>query len=215
MNRVVSARKYQKKQSVFLGMFVLLLGLHATASVTGAQGTTAFTFQGNLEYEGSPANGNFDFQFILFDGPDPFIATQIGPAVNVIDVVVEGGLFFVVLDFGPGIFNGDMRFLQILVRKSGVIAAPTPLFPLHKLNPVPYATFAVNSNELDGLDSTDFLRRTAGCEICIGHADNNGSSPERQQCFDLGSNGRNNSNFLAFPSDVDENDRLWAWIQCP
>ncbi len=32
--------------------------------------STAFTYQGNLTSSGSPASGNFDFEFRLFDAAD-------------------------------------------------------------------------------------------------------------------------------------------------
>lgn len=194
-------------------LVLFLAMLPVTAQMAAAQGTTAFTYQGLLKLNGKLATGNFDFVFTLYDGPDPVFDTQIGVESKPDEVVIDG-IFTVELDYGPGMFNGDELWMETCVREAGTTQM-TCLDPLHQLNPVPYATFAINSTELDGLDSTDFLRRTAGCDICIGHADNSGSAPDRQQCFDLSSDGRNNSNRLEFPNDVDENDRLWIWMECP
>lgn len=198
---------------VFKVSVIFLIVLNFTVATASAQGTTAFNFQGQLKVGGSLANGNFDFLFNLFDGSNPFTSNQMG-IDQALNVPVEDGIFIVELDFGPGIFDGTELWLQIVVQEVGdpnLVA----LSPLQQITPVPYATHAVNSSELDGLDSTDFLRRTAGCDICVGHADSEGSSPDREQCFDLSSDGRNNSNFLQFPSDVDENDRVWIWMECP
>ena len=51
-------------------MFVLpallaLCALHSALSTAEAQGT-AFTYQGQLQNNGSPANGNYDFEFSLY-----------------------------------------------------------------------------------------------------------------------------------------------------
>lgn len=205
MQRIAAKRAYT---SLFLA---LLLFLAATA--VSAQGTTAFNFQGQLKFQTKPANESFDFEFTLFDGPDVFLDNFIGRDL-VENVEVKNGLFSVILDFGPGIFDGTSLWLQMCVRKVGETSL-TCLDPLQQIVPVPYATFSVNSSELDGLDSTSFLRKDTGCKICIGHADNNGSSPTQERCFDLSSNGRSSSNRLQFSGDVDENDRLWLWMECP
>ena len=38
---------------------------------------TAFTYQGRLQDGGAPANGPYDFRFMLFDGPAA--GSQVGP----------------------------------------------------------------------------------------------------------------------------------------
>ncbi len=197
-----------KTSCIVLGLLCL------SAAGAEAQGTTAFTYQGLLKLNGVPANGNFDFEFTLYDGPDPLTADPVGNVFVALDVLVVEGIFIIEIDFGPGVFDGTPLWLETRVREAG--GGPlTSLFPLQKITAVPYSTFAVNSAELDGLDSTDFLRRTSGCEICIGHADNNGTSPTSEQCVDLSTTARDDTNFLEFPNDVDENDHLWLWLQCP
>src|ERR1035438_2976411 len=67
-----------------------------------AQGT-AFTYQGQLNDNGTPANGTYDLSFGLFNvgtGGSPVVApfTNSGVAVN-------NGQFTVVLDFGSGLFT--------------------------------------------------------------------------------------------------------------
>jgi hypothetical protein len=48
----------------------LLIALTSLAGTSGlrAQSQTAFTYQGQLTDNGSPANGLYDFTFQLFDG---------------------------------------------------------------------------------------------------------------------------------------------------
>jgi hypothetical protein len=58
-------------------------------------------------------------------------------------VAVVGGGFTTSIDFGPGAFNGDARFLEIAVRPAGSTAAFTPLTPRQGFSPVPYALRAL------------------------------------------------------------------------
>jgi len=83
--------------------------LSAPSSPKAALGTS-FTYSGYLTDGGSPADGDYDFTFELFDAEidgASIMTTTVG------DVAVEGGLFTVVLDFGSGAFDGDARWLEI------------------------------------------------------------------------------------------------------
>lgn len=200
-----------------LVLFLAMLPVTALMAVAQGSTPTTFTYQGLLKMDGKSATGTFDFLFSLYDGPEPLYANLIAEDSH-LDVEVKGGIFTVDLDFGEGIFNGAYEvWLETCVQESDT-GNMVCLRPLHRINSVPYATFANNAGNadtLDDLDSTDFLRRTAGCDICIGHADSNGSQPDREQCFDLSTDGRNNDNYLQFSGDVDRNDRLWIWMECP
>jgi microcystin-dependent protein len=133
---------------------------------------TGFTYQGLLKQNGIPANGNFDFEFNLFDDEDPFIGNLIG-SESLQNVALQGGLFTVLLDFGE-VFNGDASWLEVRVRPSGN-GPLISLFPLQPVTAVPHARFApqaeqanvavhaasadvaLNADTLDGLDSQDFV----------------------------------------------------------
>jgi hypothetical protein len=107
---------------------------------TFAQGT-AFTYQGRLTDNGAPANGSYDLTFALFNtnnGP-----VQIGPTLTNSAVALSNGLFTAALDFGPGSFPGDDRWLEIGVRTNGAGAFIT-LVPRQKLTASPYAMTAGN-----------------------------------------------------------------------
>jgi hypothetical protein len=100
---------------------------------------TGFTYRGRLLSAGSAADGSYDFRFTLFD--ELTAGGQVGGAMTVLSQTVSGGLFAVILDFGPDAFQGDARYLQIEVRPAG---NPTYslLDPRQPITPVPYALFA-------------------------------------------------------------------------
>lgn len=111
---------------------------------------TAFTYQGRLMDGGSPATGEYDFQFILYDALSD--GTQAGSTVIKDDVTVTDGLFTVQLDFGAGVFTGEARWLGIAVKCSGE-AGYTTLDPRQALTATPYALYATSApwNGLTGV----------------------------------------------------------------
>src|SRR5436190_4513542 len=84
-----------------------------TASAAAAQGT-AFTYQGKLTEAGSPANGNYDLEFALFDASTGGV--QQGQRETRNPVTASAGVFTVTLDFGANVFSGAARYLEIGVR---------------------------------------------------------------------------------------------------
>jgi hypothetical protein len=101
---------------------------------------TAFTYQGRLNEGGQPANGSYDLGFAVFDavsGP-----SQIGGVLTNAATPVSNGLFTVCLDFGPGVFTGEARWLEIGVRTNGSLADFATLTPRQPLTPSPYALYA-------------------------------------------------------------------------
>lgn len=124
----------------------LLLGIGVTANAAhssdpGAIGTLAattraFTYQGRLTSSGTPANGTYDFTFILYDASVG--GSQAGPIVTRNDVPVTHGLFTVTLDFGD-VFNSTQYYLDISVRPGASTGSYTPLTPRQPLTATPYA----------------------------------------------------------------------------
>src|ERR1700678_831128 len=98
-----------------LVLFLLTMMLLSTLSNLQAQGT-AFTYQGRLELGGTPANGSYDFQFIVYDNNPG--GSQQGPVLTNAATAVSNGLFTVTLDFGQ-VFPGANRWLDISVRTNG------------------------------------------------------------------------------------------------
>jgi len=119
---------------------VLVLGLVAwQGKVTNAEPMgTAWTYQGRLMDANDTADGFYDFQFKLFDGPNTLTAEQMGTTININDLDVIDGYFTVELDYGRIVFNGDARWLQIAVRPGGSAGSFTTLVPRQKITPVPY-----------------------------------------------------------------------------
>jgi hypothetical protein len=105
-----------------------------------AQGT-AFNYQGHLSDGINAATGIYDLRFAIFDGSTNGNAAA-GPITqNAVDV--RSGLFSVTLDFGPAVFTGSNRWLEISVRTNGD-SIFTTLLPRQPLLPTPYAITAAN-----------------------------------------------------------------------
>jgi hypothetical protein len=126
---------------------------------------TGFTYQGRLEDNGRSANGDYDFEFMLFD--DPSAGAQVGATITLDNVTVDDGLFSVKLDFGTNAFGGGGRWLQIGVRPGSSTGAYTPLTPRQELSPAPYAMAMPNVYTDEGTNFVGVGRdfRISGNEV--------------------------------------------------
>jgi hypothetical protein len=168
--------------SVFSGFFgsALLLILLSAAGIVGARSadvprdqtrpesasaatplTSTFTYQGQLKNGGSAVTGSCSMAFRLYD--DPSTGNLIGGPITP-TVPVTNGLFTVGLNFGSNAFDGNGRWLDIQVDCGGDFTALTPRQPL---TTVPYASFANNTNQLNGQDSSAFMN-TSGDQTIGG-----------------------------------------------
>jgi hypothetical protein len=154
-----------QRASLFLLAAVLFLA--ATLNVS-AQGT-AISYQGRLNASGAPANTNFDFRFAVFNAPTN--GSMVSIWLTNYDVPVSNGLFSVILDFGPGVFNGTSNgsndWLDIAVRPTGTTSF-TPLVPRQPILPVPYALFATSASNLLGTLQATQLVGTALSSLISG-----------------------------------------------
>lgn len=116
---------------LFFAIAILAVGAYSQ--------TTEITYQGQLQSSSSPANGSFDFEFVLYDGS----GSQIGPVLPRNGVLVANGIFSVSLDFGAG-FTGATRFLEIRVRQAGGGAFNT-LSPRQSVTSSPYSIKSLNA----------------------------------------------------------------------
>jgi hypothetical protein len=139
------------KKTLALTILALALICGGTASAQ----TTSFTYQGNLNTSGTPANGNHDFEFALFDALAA--GTQLGSTLTRTNVAVADGIFAVTLDFGTQ-FPGANRFLEIRVRTSGG-GAFTPLAPRQQVTSSPYS---INAAQLGGVAASAYVTTTGG-----------------------------------------------------
>ncbi len=147
----------------FRSLFAIII-LALSVNTLTAQSTT-FSYQGNMNSGGTPANGNHDFEFALFDSLAG--GSQLGSTLTKTNVAVANGVFAVSLDFGAQ-FPGANRFLEIRVRQSGG-AGFTTLAPRQAVDSSPYsikslnaenaanAANATNASQLGGIAANQYV----------------------------------------------------------
>ena len=147
------------KRVLWFGMIAVAVFVHTAVGQPYEMGT-AFTYQGQLTDDGSPGDGQYDFEFKLCD--DPVAACTLA-STTAEDHQVDEGLFTVEIDFGTDVFNGQARWLEMGVRPGASVDPYTTLSPRQELTPSPYALRA--SNGVGGLDA---LHVDAGDNVGIG-----------------------------------------------
>lgn len=139
----------------------LARGSVATPSALG----TSFTYQGQLTTNGAPSEGNYDFQFILYDAP---VGGSQVPTTAILareNVPVRGGQFTVPLDFGP-VFGTGPRFLDIAVRPQGT-GGYTPLTPRQEITSVPYAQYALAAGVATNAQNADMATNAQNAQNAV------------------------------------------------
>jgi len=137
----------------------------AAAESAKAPVGTGFTYQGHLEFDGSPADGDYDFEFALYD--QAITGTQIGFTITLDNISINEGFFSVELDFGTGAFGGGERWLQINVRPGSSAGVYTFLSPRQEITPAPYALALPNVYTDEGANFVGIGRnfRISGNEV--------------------------------------------------
>lgn len=124
---------------------ICLLGVLSAMSLAGAGAASpvgsTFTYQGALEESGTAAAGDYDMRFALYDASSG--GAQVATTLTLSSVTVDDGLFEVSLDFGPGAFDAEARWLAIQVAPSG--GAYTALEPRQLVSPAPQALYAAHA----------------------------------------------------------------------
>ena len=140
---------------------VVILGLAASV-VAPAQvpAGTGFDYQGSLSTMGSPASGDFDFRFDLFD--DATAGSMVAPTFFADDVMVADGLFTVLVDFGA-VFFIDALWVEVGVREGGSTGPYTTLSPRQQVTPTPFALRAT-----EGVGGSDALNVSSTGNVGIG-----------------------------------------------
>lgn len=126
-------------------IIVILFCLFVSVTPVLSQ-STGFIYQGRLNDNNLPANGNYDFEFKLFTALTG--GSQDGVTNQRLNVVVSNGTFNVLLDFGAGAFPGADRFLEISVRPTGA-GNFTTLTPRQQITPTPYALKSTSADQAD------------------------------------------------------------------
>src|ERR1700722_2448040 len=128
---------------------------------------TAFQYQGQLNNSGTAANGNFDFEFMVYSASN---GVPMSGTLTNFNVGVTNGLFMTTLDFGPGIFTGPTLWLDIGVETNGGKGTNfTTLSPLQPILPVPYAIFANSASNLVGVLPASQLSGTLPASAFTGY----------------------------------------------
>ena len=148
------------KTRIYLFLIVITWVGHLNRAA--AQGTSAFTYQGQLVTGGSPANGTYDFTFALFNN-DSTNTGQVGNIVTNFGVGVTNGLFTTSLDFGA-VFGSNANWLAIDVRTNGA-AKFTALSPLQQVTPTPYALYAPSAGAAETATTASVANSVAGTNI--------------------------------------------------
>ena len=150
---------------------LLATALLISTPISNAQAqTTAFTYQGRLSDNGTPATGTYDMQFRLFDNPNAGQGTQQGVTITNPSVQVASGVFSVQLDFGAAVFvTGASRYLEVSLRTAGSLGGYTSLAPRQQVTSAAYAvqslnatnalnaTTAANATQLGGVAASQYV----------------------------------------------------------
>jgi len=149
-------------------LIIIAAVLFLTASVFSQ--TSTFVYQGKLQDGPFAANGNYQFQFKLYDAPSS--GNQVGQTLSDINATASNGIFAVNLDFGANAFDGGPRFLEISVRQNNVGQQYTQLDPREPVASAPYAVKSLKANEaatavtannalnLGGLAASEYVQGT-------------------------------------------------------
>lgn len=103
---------------------------------------SAFTYQGQLQQNGVPADGSFDFRFSLYTSASG------GTAIDTVETdadAVSGGLVNATLDFTDVPYDGQALWIEVEVRTAGG-GTFTTLSPRQPLSAAPYALYAASGN---------------------------------------------------------------------
>ncbi len=129
-----------KSFKLFVGACLLGALLLGGARSPAWSASTAITYQGRLKVNNALADGPYDFQFSLYSADTG--GTPLGAPLAKEDLMVGDGLMAVELDFGPGAFTGEDRWLEIAVRTGASTGDYTLLTPRQRITATPNALVA-------------------------------------------------------------------------
>jgi len=155
------------------------------AAVIAAPLGTEFTYQGVLTDAGTPASGDFDFLFLLYDAD--IGGSQVGSIVYVEDLTVTDGRMTTQLDFGS-VFDGTALWLDVAVRDGGSTGGYAVLSPRQELTAAPFAQHAAVA---DTSATADYATTAGDAGTLVGES---------------GSYYLTWSNFVGIPGDLADGD---------
>src|ERR1700752_5278884 len=98
-------------------LFLLALSTILTQQIEAADQGSALSYQGRLNFSGSPANGSYDFLFTLWDAATE--GNLVAGPISKNALPVASGQFATALDFGLSAFSGGARWVEVSVRPAG------------------------------------------------------------------------------------------------
>lgn len=122
-------------------LFSMTLLVLLAGQLSAAPLDTGFSYQGQLNETGTPANGSYDFQLQLFDAASS--GNSVAGPITVDNATVSDGLFTLELDFGVDGISSEQLWLQIGVRAGSSTGSYTTLSPRTKLTAGPAALYAL------------------------------------------------------------------------
>lgn len=135
-----------RKNSIVRVVYLTTLTLAGPAIAQTPLGP-GFTYQGEIQRNGTPVNGTIHLRFTLWDaagsGQPPTGGNQLGVNQLLTDVPVSDGVFTVTLnaggEFGGNVFDGNERWLQIEVCADPGCSSLSILSPRQPLTGTPYS----------------------------------------------------------------------------
>lgn len=189
-------------QSLILSAIIAL----PTLALSQLESGTTFTHQGSLRDAGQPANGNYDFQFALYDAATNGV--QVNSTQTVTNVAVVEGVYSATLDFG-GAFTGNALWLEIRVRQVGA-PSYTTLSPRRSISPVPYALYAEKANTATTSTTLDSAKIDANT-VSNSYGEATISGPNSSNVY-LGARTEDRDLGLVRLSNEDSDSRLEALV---
>ncbi len=128
----------------FCTMLVAAVLISLYCQPATAQVTNEITYQGELLKDSLLLNDTADLVFRLYDATTGGVL--IGTPVAINNHPIVNGRFSVPLNFGPGAFTGDSRWIEIDIRSPAGTGLYTTLSTRQSVTAAPVALFALNGN---------------------------------------------------------------------
>jgi endosialidase-like protein/collagen triple helix repeat protein len=128
----------------FVTTLVAIIFVSLFSKTAQAQLIDEITYQGELLKDGQLLNDSADLVFRLYDAASGGVL--IGTPVSINNHQVIDGRFTVQLNFGPGAFTGDARWIEIDLRSPSGAGSFTTLTTRQPVTAAPVALFALDGN---------------------------------------------------------------------
>ncbi len=163
-----------------------------------------FTYQGKLDDNGQPANGLYDLQVRLLDGPDPGTAAQI-ELLQLNDVPVSNGIFTTELNFTTT-FDGTPYWLELGVRAGASTGGYSQLLPTQAITATPEAQVSLSAatGSIDSAAIADGSVGAADIDTTQVQARVTGNCPTGQSIRSIEATG-------AVTCEVDDVSQGWSF----